>query len=147
MMFKTFFEDKFKREHSRLRRIIEFFEDQENKIPESVMKLMAHIMNAQHIWLCHLKSIPAESDFWDLPPLHFFHRLNNQNLTETLDYLEKEVLLNTIQTNPYEEEQQKRIMDVLHYMLEHAAYHRGQVALNLKIHNLQPPELQMMTFD
>lgn len=147
MILKDFYEELFEKEHVRLQKIIECCEEQEDELPTEVLKLVAHIINTQHIWLNHLKSQKAESAFWDLPPLHFFQRLNNQNLIEIKDFLAKEVLLQSNQKLHFEENCQKRIMDVLHYMLEHAAYHRGQIIFILKNHRLKIPAIQFLAFD
>ncbi len=147
MIIKSFYEELFEKEHFRIQKIIECMEEQEDELPTEALRLVAHIINAQYIWLYHLKNQKGESDFWDLPPLYFFHRLNNQNLIEIRDFIDKEILIKINYDVNIEVIQQEKILNVLQYMLEHAAYHRGQVISCLKNHHLKIPNFQFLAFD
>lgn len=137
---KDFLLRKFEIEYTTVQALIRCIEDQEDLVTEYAIKGICHIINVHHIWNCRLLHTSAESNEWDVFPLHYLEKLNTQNFQETCDYLEKQELDSTVKQ---QSEQfgaiEKTAADLLFHLLQHSAYHRGQVVLNLKSNGLNYP--------
>ncbi len=137
---KDFLLRKFEIEHYALQSLIRSLEAQEEDVPEFSIKCICHIINVHHRWNCQLNQTKPESNDWDVFPLHFLERLNRQNFIETNDYLEKQDLGRQFQNESSTiESLTQTATDILFHLLQHAAYHRGQIILNLKSQGLKFP--------
>ena len=137
---KDFLLRKFEIEYNTVQALIRCVEAQEELVTDYAIKGICHIINVHHIWNCRLRLSSAESNEWDVFPLHYLEKLNTQNFQETCDYLEKQELDSTVKQ---QSEQfgaiEKTAADLLFHLLQHSAYHRGQVVLNLKSNGLNYP--------
>jgi uncharacterized damage-inducible protein DinB len=127
---KDFLLRKFEIEYHTLQTLIRCIEEHDN---EYAIKVICHIINVHHIRNCRLRGTLPESNEWDVFPLHYLEKLNTQNFQETCDYLEKQefdLLMN--QQSEQVGSIEKIAADLLFHLLQHSAYHRGQVVLNLK---------------
>jgi uncharacterized damage-inducible protein DinB len=137
---KEFLLRKFETEHYALQSLIRCIEAQEDQVPEFSINSICHIININHRWNSRLNGTKPESNDWDVFPLHYLEKLNNQNYRETCDYLEKKDLNRYFQDSP-----ESNILldqtatDILFHLLQHSAYHRGQIVLNLKSHGSKFP--------
>lgn len=144
---KEFFTDKFEFDYHSNKNWIAKLEEQEDLISEFSLQTMAHIINTHHIWICRLFNKPAESALWDRIPLHYFERLNQANFDETLHFLEKYELNEKVNyTSSEGVKLSKQLIDVLYHILNHANYHRAQIVMDLKQHQLQHPSLNFITY-
>lgn len=137
---KDFLLRKFEIEYNTVQALIRCVEAQEELVTDYAIKSICHIINVHHIWNCRLLHTPPESNEWDIFPLHYLEKLNTQNFQETYDYLEKQELGSTVK---HQSEQfgtiERSAADLLFHLLQHSAYHRGQVVLNLKSNGLNYP--------
>jgi uncharacterized damage-inducible protein DinB len=134
---KEFLLRKFEIEHHAIRAVILCIEAQEDDVSPFCIKSICHIINCHHIWNSRLNSIQAESNEWDVFPLHHLEKLNQQNYRETIDFLEKQELNDALESTS---NLPKTAVDILFYLLQHAAYHRGQIIYALKSAGLKYPE-------
>ena len=96
------------------------------------LKLLAHILSAEHLWLERLKQQPPSQPVWpestvdhcgtqttELATLwhEYFLQLSPANLSEPIVY-----------KNSKGEPWTSTIQDVLTHVVMHSAYHRGQIA-------------------
>lgn len=137
---KDFLLRKFEIEYNTLQALIRCIEAQEEVTPDYAFKGICHIINVHHIWNCRLRHTRPESNEWDVFPAHFLEKLNTQNFQETYDYLEKQELGSMYN---HQSEQfgtiEKSAADLLFHLLQHSAYHRGQVVFHMKSIGLNYP--------
>ncbi len=137
---KEFLLRKFETEYFGLQKLIRCIEAQEDQVPDFSIHSICHIINVNHRWNSRLNGTKPESNDWDVFPLCYLEKLNNQNYRETCDYLEKKDLNRHLLDSPSSNDLLcQTATDVLFHLLQHSAYHRGQIVLNLKSHGLKFP--------
>ena len=110
--------------------------------PPKVLRLIAHTLSAQMLWLERLQRVPQSVAVWPSSTLEDCGGLADEMLSAWKDYLtnlspddlEKQIDYR----NSKGEAWSSRIKDVLTHVLMHSAYHRGQVALEMRAAGLQP---------
>ncbi|MFY9562235.1 MAG: DinB family protein [Terriglobales bacterium] len=110
--------------------------------PPKVLRLMAHTLFAQKLWLERLQQVPQTMAVWPTSTIDDCTALADQMLSAWKNYLtqlppadlEKEVAYR----NSKGESWSSRVEDVITHVLMHSAYHRGQVALEMRAAGLQP---------
>lgn len=145
---KDFFIEKFKLEFHSNELIIQSIEDQEDNIPSVVVTLFSHVINIHHRFLWGLTNRIPESHAWDNLPIAHLHALNRQNYLETLRFIEEQETSTTSSKHPFTPfEITPEVVDVLFHILQHGAYHRGQVIYLLKQNKLSFPSMQWIPID
>ncbi|MEN9400061.1 MAG: hypothetical protein RL632_1162 [Bacteroidota bacterium] len=134
---KEFLLRKFEIEYHAIQALIRCIETQEDEVPQFCINGICHMINSHHIWNSRLNAIPPESNEWDVFPIHYLEKLNQQNHRETCDFLEKQDLNNAIDSPS---NLPKSAADILFHLLQHAAYHRGQIIYALKMSGLKYPQ-------
>jgi uncharacterized damage-inducible protein DinB len=108
----------------------------------NIRKLLAHIIAAEWVWLDRLEGRPQSMPVW--PDLnHEECREHIERLPRLwaayLDRLSPEQLASTVSyKNTKGEPWNSAIEDILLHVTTHSAYHRGQIAMNLRAAGLQP---------
>jgi uncharacterized damage-inducible protein DinB len=144
---KDFFLDKFEYDFFASKNWIKVIESQEDFVSEFVIRSMSHILNLHHIWNRRLLDKQVESELWDIFPIHFLQKLQEENYRETIEYLEKLELTEKIKYHSSEGVAlEKRAIDVLYHILNHSNYHRAQIALDLKQTNLKTPDFNFISY-
>jgi uncharacterized damage-inducible protein DinB len=107
------------------------------------LKLLAHILSAEKLWLERLKQQPQTMPVWPESGIaqcemqigelsrswrQFFAELSNSQLGEKVTY-----------KNSKGEPWSSKVEDVLTHVLLHSAYHRGQIASALREAGATPP--------
>ncbi len=143
---KSFFEDKFEFDFRANDTWIQHLSELDER-PGFVEKSMAHIINVHHIWVSRLSQIAVESGSWDaLPSMHWIS-LNQDNFRKTIAFLEHEELTRKIY---YHDEEgvpmEKSTSDVLYHILSHSQYHRAQIVMSLKQHDLPVPSMNFVVY-
>ena len=143
-----FFVEKFELDYHSNELIIRSIEEQEDHMPTEVTAVFSHIINMHHIWLARLKNGKAESDAWDKLPITYLSDLNRHNYLETLQYIQE--LENHTLKDKFPSDSSDFTLnsaDVLFHILQHSAYHRGQVIRELKVNKLAFPSMQWIPID
>jgi len=106
---------------------------------QDLIRVFSHIINVHHIWIRRVTGKQVESYEWDSLEPRYFARLNNQNLQETLDYLETHIDDQLINYKDASGTMHEDLIDnLLYHILHHSAHHRGQlsaIAQLLKLDN------------
>ncbi len=109
---------------------------------ERSLKLMAHIIGAEWLWLARLQAKPALMPVWPDFTLDQCISYQQQLPSAWRDYLAAQTadtLLNTASyKNSKGEPWTNAVQDVLTHVVMHGAYHRGQIALDVRT-NGGPP--------
>lgn len=102
---------------------------------ERSLQLFAHILAAERVWLDRLKQQPQSVAVWPKPDLaqceaHTFElaRLWCEYLDEAPEDLTQAISYKNSKGEPWT----STILDILSHVVLHSAYHRGQVALQLR---------------
>jgi uncharacterized damage-inducible protein DinB len=144
---KEFFLDKFEYDFFATKNWIHSIEEHEDFISAFVVRSISHIINVHHSWNCRLIGNLPESESWDKLPVRYLLKLHEQNYSETIDFIEKYELDNKINYHSSEGvEYTKSIVDILYHILNHSNYHRAQIVMDLKQHNLSAPAFNFITY-
>jgi uncharacterized damage-inducible protein DinB len=106
------------------------------------VQLLAHILSAERLWLERIRKQPQTLPVWpdfsadqcetqitELAQLwQNFFRLSSASLSEDVSY-----------KNSKGEPWSSTVEDILTHVLLHSAYHRGQIAADLRAGGAQPP--------
>ena len=121
-----------------------------NPLPQRALKVFAHILAAQHVWLTRLEGRDQEVAVW--PDLDFESCIDLMNRTHEelkkyVDGLGSASLDRIVHyRNTAGAEFDSRIEDILTHVMLHSAYHRGQVALLLRGENAEPAPTDYIAF-
>ena len=111
-------------------------------VPLKVLRLIAHTLSAQKLWLERLQGVSQTVVVWPSSTIEDCGALADEMLSAWKNYLtdlppadlEKQIDYR----NSKGEAWSSRIEDVLTHVLMHSAYHRGQVGLEMRAAGLQP---------
>ena len=111
--------------------------------PSRAVRIMAHIIGASWLWYSRVVGQPSPMPVWpELPPDELHPSINAvqrawENLPVTLT---PEQLGSQIEyVNTKGERWMSAVEEVLTHLFMHSAYHRGQIALLLRLDNHEPP--------
>lgn len=116
--------------------------------PEKSVALFSHILNAHHIWNRRLQQKESEygvfqiqdSKEWD--DIHYENqRTSFEIITGTEDFdtrIDYEDTKGRLFTNT--------IGDMLFHIINHSAHHRGQILMDLRLQDIQPPALDYIHY-
>jgi uncharacterized damage-inducible protein DinB len=105
--------------------------------PEKPVRLMAHLLAAQQVWLGRCEGRPVtNSILWPDGNADAFSLLINDNHQAWLNYLktlnpddfEKDISYKNLQGVAY----QNKLMDILAHLINHGTHHRAQIGQQLK---------------
>ncbi len=120
------------------RRLIQLFIENKTTTDARTTSLLSHILNAQQVWNSR---ILGETPFgvWQLNPSDQLEKINQSVYEKSLKIIEKLPLDKLIL---YQNTQGKRfsnsVCDILLHIVNHATYHRGQIASAFRIQGIQP---------
>ena len=138
---KTFFGELFEYNRHMNNELIKAMVEQQDMITDKSLELMNHILNAQQRWNCRVKKDPNMFGTWDLHAVDELVSINEANTQVSLDII-KDFELDTVisyidpQGNPYK----NSVRDILFHIINHATYHRGQIAMDFRQAGLKPLE-------
>jgi uncharacterized damage-inducible protein DinB len=111
--------------------------------PLRSLRWMAHIIGAEFLWLARMQASPAALPVW--PELSLeecearFDELSDR-LIGALDASEAGVLSRSVSyTNSKGETWTSTVEEILTHVVIHSAYHRGQIASDLRAAGQEPP--------
>ena len=112
-----------------------------NSSPETLRR-MGHILSAEKLWLERLRSEPQSVAVWPTATLQesvvlademraqwqtYLHELSPAGFDKNIEY-----------RNTKGEKWSSRVEDILTHVLMHSAYHRGQIALEMRTAGAEP---------
>ncbi len=100
------------------------------------LQLMSHIFAAERVWLDRLKQQPQSVPIWPEPDLAWCESEAADLARAWHEYLELatagDISQNISYKNSKGESWTSAIIDVLTHVVTHSAYHRGQIASNMR---------------
>jgi uncharacterized damage-inducible protein DinB len=109
--------------------------------PPRSLRWMGHIIGAEYLWLTRLESKPAELAVWpDLSVDDCGQRLQelSSRLLKTLGARRQRLSETVAYTNSKGESWTNSVEDILTHVTIHSAYHRGQIASELRAAGREP---------
>jgi len=103
--------------------------------PTEGLRLYAHVLAAEHVWLRRIQDRPREHSVWPEPTLEQVATLRSANRDEFAalpvgaNDLERVIAYSTTDGSRHFE---SRVEDILMHVLTHGSYHRGQIARAIK---------------
>jgi uncharacterized damage-inducible protein DinB len=103
-------------------------------------KLLAHILSAERLWLERIQQKPQSIAVWPDPSLERCEKEFDDLAAAWKRYLQSEADLERTVTykNSKGEPWSSREEDILLHVITHSAYHRGQIAADLRAAGIQP---------
>lgn len=114
----------------------------ENHISARSLALLAHILGAEYVWLSRLKQEPSTLPVWPQLTLleceqhilalkeiwvDFLNRIGSNGLNASVSY-----------KNTKGEVFASSVLDILMHVVMHSAYHRGQIAMDMRANGYAP---------
>ena len=110
-----------------------------NVHPEKAVLLLNHIINAQEVWNARIKGEDCSTAIWEIRPLEDLTKINNANYNNSLQIINAFDFDTIIQyTNSNNKAFKNTVKDILFQVINHATYHRGQIATDVKQHGITP---------
>lgn len=111
--------------------------------PEKSVRRLAHIIAAEDLWLARLMNEDRHVVVWPTLDVAGCERYLHAQIVEWDEYLAKltpDVLKSTITyRNTKGEPWTNTVQDILTHVTMHSAYHRGQIAADLRANGHEPP--------
>ena len=108
----------------------------------SVVGRMAHILSAEKLWLERIRQVPRSMAVWPASTLEECEALAEEMGAALSEYLAKLTANGPEETIEYKnskgEAWRSRVEDVLTHVIMHSAYHRGQIALEMRAAGMEP---------
>ncbi len=112
------------------------------RLPALTVKRMSHILAAEHVWFQRLRNEPLLVPVWPVWTLNEIEVEIDQmreGWESYLDGLSEQELSGSIKyANTKGDRYESRRDDVLQHVVAHGAYHRGQIASDLRASGDQP---------
>lgn len=110
--------------------------------PQDAVKIMAHLLMAQQVWLSRCKYIPAPaSPIWPDWQAIQFKNLIEENSKAWIDHVETLTAddFNRIinYKNSKGDEFNDKLTDILAHLINHGTHHRAQIGQHLKLAGLE----------
>ena len=110
---------------------------------EELLKLFSHILSAQNIWLNRIKSLPTSPfPVWEQYKLTELITMTEESSDNWNDYMGEHKLDTFEEMIFYTDSEGKKyentIREIIAHMVNHSAYHRGQVAKYIREQGGQP---------
>lgn len=113
-------------------------------------ELYAHVLGAEHVWLSRIAGRQPSVEVWPMLTLEGCARLSAENvatLQQLLDDATSAMLDGTVHyTNSAGRTYDSRVEDILLHIALHGAYHRGQVALIVRMAGGEPAPTDYIGF-
>lgn len=139
MKTNDFFKDAFEYNYHFNQELIQLFEKEKQNIPEKSIQLLNHLINAQEIWNERILNEKITVDVWGIRPFESLKKHNKTNYNKSLQILNNtELSQQIIYKNSKGIEFSNTVQDVIFHIINHATYHRAQIASDLKANKIEP---------
>lgn len=116
---------------------------------EQAWELYAHVLGAEQVWLGRIAGAP-QGDVWPEPDpeaLDELRRTVRQEYVALVRELDGEGLADEVAyTNSAGRGFESSVGDILHHVFLHGAYHRGQIAMLLRVAGAEPAPTDYIAF-
>jgi uncharacterized damage-inducible protein DinB len=111
-------------------------------VSEATVRRLAHILSAEKLWLDRIRNVPQSMAVWPGSTIEECEALADELAAAWRDYIENLTADGLNQMVEYKnskgEPWSSRVEDVLTHVVMHSAYHRGQIALEMRAAGMEP---------
>ena len=119
-------------------------------LPDVVLRLFSHVLNAQAIWIARIGGTPSPVKVWqehDLATCQQLHAQTSEALHQLMARADAAELTRLVRyTNSLGHSYDSQVHDILTHAVVHASYHRAQVALRCREHGIEPVNTDFITY-
>jgi uncharacterized damage-inducible protein DinB len=134
-----FFKELFTYTHHFNQKLAEVIAQREQEIPEKVVQLFSHILNAHHVWNNRILFAENPYGVWDLQAMQDLASIDEKNYRHSLLILEKIDLANEINyLNSKGLAFKNTVRDILFHLVNHSTHHRGQISTLFRQNGIEP---------
>lgn len=134
-----FFKDAFEYTYHFNQKLIQLFENEKEAIPEKSIQLLNHLINAQQIWNERILGTKPSIAVWEIRTLKTLKNSNQHNYNQSLSILKTINLSRKIEyKNSTGSSFSNSVQEILFHIINHATYHRAQIATDLKANDIAP---------
>lgn len=134
-----FFKDAFEYTYHFNQELIQFFQNEQIIVPDKSIQLLNHLINAQQIWNERILNEPNTIGVWEIRALGNLKTINQKNYHQSLSILDTIALDKKIDyANSKGTVFSNTAQDILFHTINHATYHRAQIATDLKANGIEP---------
>ncbi len=117
------------------------------KAPEKTIALFSHILNAQDVWNSRILNKTPKFEVFQIHHPQQFETINKELHTTSHTIIDnialnKEVSYVNLQQQPFS----NTVEDILIHVVNHATYHRAQIAQHMRLNNLEPVATDYISF-
>ncbi|WP_353181787.1 DinB family protein [Parapedobacter lycopersici] len=135
----AFFSELFSYNHHCNQQLAAYIAGHADRVSVRTVQLFSHVLNAQHIWNSRILGEPSDFGVWHTHTPEDFAPLNLRNYRDTQSIIAGRDLDAVIQ---YATTRggifSNTTQDILFHTVNHATYHRGQIATDLRQSGLEP---------
>lgn len=144
---KKFYEDFFLYNYQVNQELAHSFQSYNYEVGDEIIRLANHILNAQQIWIGRINGEKTLASPWEDFPLSSFEKRNKELFDGALDLISGSELDKRISFRTFTgQELEKKISDILTHLVNHATYHRGQIALLMRLGGFEPVKSDFIYF-
>jgi uncharacterized damage-inducible protein DinB len=117
---------------------------------EKILSLFSHQMSANYLWLHRIKGLPPPSyELWKTYPVNELARMVDEVSAMWLQFIEEtESFDRILKYNNYTGDYfENNVEHIMMHLVNHGTYHRGQIALLLRMNGLEPINTDFITWD
>lgn len=123
---------------------------QARPLPDRALKVFAHVIAAQHVWLSRLAGEPQGVEVWPKLDLESCARLMEETHTRLREYVDLLGVSSLDRKVHYRNtagaEFDSKIADIVMHVMLHSAYHRGQISMLLRDGEAEPAPTDYIAF-
>lgn len=123
---------------------------QQKVTDDKILTLMSHVMAAQLLWLHRILGLPApDVELWKKYSLERLQQLSEEGSSRWLRFIEdhddfnRQLRYHNYVGHSFE----NNIEHIMIHTVNHATYHRGQVALLMRERGYEPVNTDFITYD
>lgn len=117
---------------------------------QKILSIMGHVVAAQFLWLNRIRGLPPPTvKLWDDYDLEQLNAMAEEagrlwlEFVETTDDFDRELQYHNYVGDPYV----NNVETIMIHLVNHASYHRGQIALLLRQKGFEPINTDLITYD
>jgi uncharacterized damage-inducible protein DinB len=115
------------------------FKSYDYQLDPEITRLANHLMNAHQVWLDRIAGKSSLKSPWEDFPIETFGLRNQELHGRTKALLESKDLEEIVSFKTFAGARfEKKLSDILIHVVNHSTYHRGQLALLMRSHGLEP---------
>ena len=125
------------------------FEAYGDRMPVPCLRLLSHIFNAQSTWLSRVNGEKPMVGLWDMHDLEACKKLHaetSEGIRTAIERHADDLDIKIEYANSRGQVFQNTLLDILFQVFNHATYHRGQIAMDMRINGLEPVNTDYINF-